>query len=175
LRRVITLRVATDGDAEAVHRLIDGAARWTTERGIRQWRPGQWSLDDVRGWIATGEVRVALRDGAIVGTVRIQDVDETFWPGASRDAGYIHRLVSDRALMGKGIGSAIVDLAEAEIARRGFHFARLDTGAENPALMRFYLERGYVLIEERDMQRAFGPAGEMVRWRAALLEKRLSD
>tara|TARA_R110000765_G_scaffold100197_1_gene187836 strand:+ start:1060 stop:1542 length:483 start_codon:yes stop_codon:yes gene_type:complete len=77
------------------------------------------------------EFRVAERAGEIIGLVHWRD-------------DFIHALHVHSAHARTGAGAALMDLAEAEIARAGFPAARLETDTFNTASQAFYAGRGYV-------------------------------
>jgi ribosomal protein S18 acetylase RimI-like enzyme len=74
---------------------------------------------------------VATRDGAVVGLVDWHD-------------DFVHALHVHSAHARSGVGTALMDLAEAEIARAGFPAARLETDTFNTRSQAFYAARGYV-------------------------------
>ena len=77
------------------------------------------------------EFRVAERDGAVVGFVD--------WEGDFVNA--LHVLAAHART---GVGAALMDEAEAEIAAAGFAAARLETDTFNRRSQAFYAKRGYV-------------------------------
>ena len=78
--------------------------------------------------------RVAERDGEIVGFVD--------WEGDFVNA--LHVLAHHART---GVGTQLMDLAEAEIAKPGFLSARLETDTINLRSQAFYRARGYVEVE----------------------------
>ena len=72
---------------------------------------------------------VATRD--VVGLVDWQD-------------DFVHALHVHSAHARSGAGTALMDLAEAEIARAGFTVARLETDTFNTRSQAFYAARGYI-------------------------------
>ena len=74
---------------------------------------------------------VAERDGEVVGLVH--------W---ERD--FVHALHVRGSHARGGVGSSLMDLAEAAIARAGFAAARLETDTFNQASQAFYAARGYL-------------------------------
>ncbi|MEH6696095.1 MAG: GNAT family N-acetyltransferase [Hyphomonas sp.] len=74
---------------------------------------------------------VATRAGALVGLVD--------WQGDFVNALHVHS-----AHARSGAGTALMDLAEAEIARAGFPAARLETDTFNTRSQAFYAARGYI-------------------------------
>ena len=76
------------------------------------------------------EFRVAERAGEVIGLVHWRN-------------DFIHALHVHSAHARNGAGTALMDLAETEIARAGFPFARLETDTFNTASQAFYAARGY--------------------------------
>jgi protein-tyrosine phosphatase len=131
------------GDAPAVVRLRDAAARWQRARGISQWTPGERTA----GWFADrarrGELFV-VRDGPqVIAAVLLQRDDEIAWGARLPEAGYLHNLVIDRRQAGQGLGRAVIAAAEARIAAWGRHTARLDCLESNGPLRAYYRRAGY--------------------------------
>ncbi|MGY9050407.1 MAG: GNAT family N-acetyltransferase, partial [Rhodobacterales bacterium] len=57
---------------------------------------------------------------------------------------FVHALHVHSAHARSGAGTALMDLAEAEIARAGFSAARLETDTFNMRSQAFYAARGYI-------------------------------
>ena len=76
------------------------------------------------------EFRVAARAGEIIGLVHWRN-------------DFIHALHVHAAHARSGAGTALMDLAETEIARAGFPAARLETDTFNLGAQAFYAARGY--------------------------------
>lgn len=74
---------------------------------------------------------VATRAGAVVGFVDWQD-------------DFVNALHIHSAHARSGVGTALMNLAEAAIAREGFPAARLETDTFNTRSQAFYAARGYV-------------------------------
>ncbi|HKS71206.1 MAG TPA: GNAT family N-acetyltransferase [Ktedonobacterales bacterium] len=143
----ITVRPATPADAAACVKIHEDAARWLWARGIRQWRPGVFQFAWLEKPIARGWLFVAERAGEPIAMAMIEPSDEEAWPDAPDDAGYIHFLRVLRSAAGQGIGAALLDWAERQIAASGKPFARLDCIADNPDLRAYYERAGYILVD----------------------------
>jgi ribosomal protein S18 acetylase RimI-like enzyme len=80
-------------------------------------------------------------DDAIVGFVNF-GLEEA---GLESDAvrGIVHNVYVDPASRDEGVGSALLDAAEAELAERGADVVAIEALADNEAARRFYRERGY--------------------------------
>ncbi len=142
-------RSATIADVTEVVALIESAYRgeasragWTTEDDMLD---GQRTDEDEIGEIIRGsrsQIRLAYRDGTLVGCVRIED---------ARDAGYIGMVSVSPTVQATGIGRRL--LAEAErIIRDELHFdrARMTVIGQRDTLMAWYLRRGYIVTGKRE-------------------------
>lgn len=135
---------ARPDDATDLVGLRDDLARWLTSRGIRQWRPGEFALDRMRTWVDRSWVHVHRVDGAVAAAVAVLPDDPDIWQAPpDGDAGYIHLLMVARPYAGQGLGDAALAHAEEVIRRTGRPLARLDAVTANPALGRWYTQRGY--------------------------------
>ncbi|HEU0027906.1 MAG TPA: GNAT family N-acetyltransferase [Ktedonobacterales bacterium] len=146
---------AADSDGLAAFLAIhEEAATWLWERGIRQWRPGEFSATALQGVLAGGgEVYLARRDGAPAGGFTLQWEDVEVWGERPPDAGYLHALCVRRADAGTGLSAALLDYASQRVATVGRAWLRLDCWAGNNALRAYYERQGfslYAVVEEAD-------------------------
>jgi ribosomal protein S18 acetylase RimI-like enzyme len=172
---LITFRRAHDGDVAAIVALREEATTWLLGRGIVQWRPGEVAPSDVRDWMATGRMYVAVapdgsqRGGGIVGAVRLAWSDEPIWGVQSPESGYLHALMTARSARGHGLGARLLRHAEDAVRRSGRPLVRLDCARDNDRLRAYYRAQGYAEVGEREW------AGEPGWNPVALLEKPLSS
>ena len=165
---------ALDPDAPVVEALLDAAAEWQLNRGISQWRPGQFG-DEVRSVIAAGDLYVSRGDGGIVGCF-ILETDCPDWMAhwliergrTPADAMYLGRLAVARELSGRGLGAGLLRSAKKIAAESGFGFLRLNCPAENERLRRFYVDAGFADLGDAELR---GPAGE--HWVCSVFESAL--
>ncbi|MHB8632116.1 MAG: GNAT family N-acetyltransferase [Candidatus Limnocylindria bacterium] len=94
--------------------------------------------DGVRERIARGQVYVARGAGRVIGTYQLRSKSDELG-----DAGYVNSLAVDPSLRGSGLGRALLEHAEAEVALRGLGRVRLDTAQPALALVSWYHRRGY--------------------------------
>lgn len=161
------VEVARPADADELIALRDRVARWLEGRGLEQWHPGELTAPDLAPWLDAGLVHV-VRDprAAIVAAVAVLPDDPVWVHQPSRPAGYVHLLMVDRRLAGRGVGAALLSWVEHDLAVREAQVARLDVVEGNDHLQRWYGRQGY-----RAVGRWVDPAG---RWRPSVLrEKRL--
>lgn len=126
--------------------ILDEAARWMLERGIRQWEapcpPEVWLRMAVE--IEDREVYLARLAGADepVGTLRFEWTGRLLWPQEA-DAGYIYTMAVRPAYMGRQIGRRMLEWAIGHIRSRGKRFARLDCMTANRRLRAYYESAGF--------------------------------
>jgi len=161
-RSDLAIAAATSSELDATLAVLDDAAAWLQQRGVDQWRAGQWKRERIGEAIDRGEVHLARLDGAIVGTISLQWSDEFFWPGWPLDAGYVHRLAVGAKWHGHAIGRALLEWAVRTSAAQGRTYVRLDCVCENAKLRSYYEGLRFTYRGERRR----GPT-----WCAALYER----
>ncbi|MFG2720364.1 GNAT family N-acetyltransferase [Streptomyces sp. NPDC048416] len=145
----LALDLADACDLPALTSLYDGAARWMLEHGIDQWQPGGKDAEHFRLRMAQGEVWLARTGSVVVGAYELWWQDEPAWGEQPPVAGYVHRLMVDRAAAPRGAGKALLGHAERRIAETGRTLCRLDCRSDNAALVRYYEGRGYAVVGEQ--------------------------
>ncbi|WP_406508923.1 GNAT family N-acetyltransferase [Streptomyces sp. NBC_00212] len=145
----LVLDLAADSDVPVLTSLYDGAARWMLDNGIDQWQPGGKDAEHFRLRMKEGEVWLArTAGGEAVGAYELWWDDEPAWGPQPPVAGYVHRLMVDRAAAPPGTGKALLAHAERRIAESGRPLCRLDCRSDNPGLLRYYRGAGYVVVGE---------------------------
>ncbi|MFC4958525.1 GNAT family N-acetyltransferase [Streptomyces mauvecolor] len=146
----LVLDLADDSDVPALTSLYDGAARWMLDNGIDQWQPGGKDAEHFRLRMEEGEVWLArTAGGEVVGAYELWWQDEPAWGPQPPVAGYVHRLMVDRAAAPAGTGRALLTHAEERIAASGRALCRLDCRSDNPGLLRYYRSIGYTRVGEQ--------------------------
>jgi GNAT superfamily N-acetyltransferase len=164
----VTIEDATPADASEILRLRSQAERWLASRGIDQWREGEVTPADVAAQIGRGEWHVVREGAALCAAGRLLWSDPDVWRERDRLAAYVHGLVVDRRLAGRGLGSTFLAWAEDRARAAGVPALRLDCVETNGDLRRYYRDRGFREVGRRD----FG--GE--RWLpVVLMQKPLSS
>lgn len=166
----LDFRPARDADAPALVRLRDDAARWMQANGIVQWKPGELGEDHFRRRMAEGEVWLAEASGRAVGGWELWWNDPAAWGVRPADAGYVHRLMVDRAAAPPGAGRTMLAEAERRIAEAGRAYCRLDCVSTNPRLRAYYESAGYTVVGEQPLK----DGGLGSRYAVTLLEKELT-
>lgn len=98
-------------------------------------KAGSATEADVAAWVSDHLVLVAEIDGEVVGGVRIEETDP--------DRAKVSRLGVRADRKGEGIGSRLLERAEAAARDRGHATVWLTTPPEHPHLPDFYRSRGY--------------------------------
>ncbi|MGW6394497.1 GNAT family N-acetyltransferase [Streptomyces sp. NPDC055103] len=167
----VTFRQADDRDPALLVGLFDGAADWMARNGIDQWKPGGKSAEHFRGRIAAGEVWLALGRDRAVGAYELWWEDEQAWGAQPPVAGYVHRLMTDRASAPAGTGRALLAHAEGRIVAGGRAVARLDCVSSNPRLRTYYEAAGYRVVGEEPGKLA----ADGTRYGVTLMERSLVE
>ena len=147
----LRVRSATDADLTSLVRLRDDAARWMLAHGVTgQWRPGELDEGHFRRVMADGEVWLAEAGGNVVGAWELWWDDEDAWGPQPPVAGYVHRLMVDRAAAAPGTGLLLLRAAERRVAAVGRTRVRLDCLAGNARLNAYYRDAGYRPVGRKD-------------------------
>ncbi|MEU7029679.1 GNAT family N-acetyltransferase [Streptomyces sp. NPDC046275] len=148
----LRFRLAAEPDLATLVRLRDDAARWMLARGVTgQWRPGELDEEHFRRVAAGGgEVWIAEADGEVVGGWELWWQDEAAWGVQPPVAGYVHRLMVDRATAAPGTGRLLLAAAERRVAEAGRALVRLDCLAGNEALNAYYRDAGYRAVGHKE-------------------------
>lgn len=142
---------AEPADAERLLALRESAAAWLAGRGIRQWEPGEMTLQQIRDQVVTGDWFVVRSGPSVVGALRLLWEDEPMWGPQPPDAAYVHGLVIDRDYAGLGLGRAMLDWAGQQARQAGRSQLRLDCGEDNAALRAYYERQGFQTVGRRDL------------------------
>jgi GNAT superfamily N-acetyltransferase len=162
------IRVSVSARAELpkAAEILDEASAWLEGRGLVGW-PRPFPIEFLEAGLAKGDTYLAQAGATALGTFTLYRSDATFWgerPHEPPDhARYLHRLAVRRGH--RGLGRALVDLAEIIARAAGAACLRLDCAAGNPGLRRYYEELGFEHRGDLDV-----PG---LNWRASLYEKPL--
>ncbi|MGO4630692.1 GNAT family N-acetyltransferase [Streptomyces sp. 2RAF24] len=166
------IRPATEADLTTLVRLRDDAARWMASTAVPgQWRPGELDEEHFRRIIDRDEVWLAEDAGRVVGAWELWWADEDAWGPQPPVAGYVHRLMVDRATAAPGTGRLLLEAAEARVSEAGRSHVRLDCLAGNAPLNAYYQRSGYRVVGHKEGKPQPGGAPKSF----TLLEKELSD
>ncbi|WP_190220082.1 GNAT family N-acetyltransferase [Streptomyces griseosporeus] len=150
----ITIRAGGPADIPAVLGLFDGAMEWlvaqgrTGQWGTEPWSTSQGTVDIVTHYLTKGQPFVAEAGGVPVGTLTLTEGPGPYLPPAGEPERYVHLLVTDRRLKGRGIGGALLAHAVAETRRAGVALLRVDCYAgDDRKLVAFYERNGFTPTE----------------------------
>jgi GNAT superfamily N-acetyltransferase len=152
----LSVRLLEADDAGLADQLagLVNAVYKVAENGL--WREGmtRTSAADMAELIAAGEIAVAERDGAIAGTVHVEDIED--------GAALFGMLAAAPEHRGAGVGGALVDFAERHAAARGRRAMRLELlvprgweHASKEFLKGWYGRRGYRVIRTDRMDELY--------------------
>jgi ribosomal protein S18 acetylase RimI-like enzyme len=135
-------------DLEPLYRSLHGHHREVSDLPVLA--DGDLSWERRRAWygrlLADGEafVLVARGDGRPVGYgfVDVRDGADDTWPYGHRMAELVTLSVAPDA-RGGGVGTALMDAVDAELARRGVHDLEMFVMAGNDRARAFYERRGF--------------------------------
>ena len=135
-----SFRRARQADAPAVTALVHAAYRHYVERIAIT--PGPMT-DDYQQVIRDHQVTVAEQDAAIAGVIVLRVTEEGF---------LIDNVAVLPAHRGRGLGRALLELAEAEARRAGFDSVYLYTHEKMTENLALYSKIGYVEYDRRREQ-----------------------
>jgi protein-tyrosine phosphatase len=116
--------------------------------GIDQWSPGEVPVAWLERQVAQGQVFVLRRGGELGGTVTVSFEDPLVWGADAGPAGYLHNLIVDRRLEGRGVGRRLLHWAEDCVAAAGLSVVRLDCVAANRRLRDYYESAGFRWVRD---------------------------
>jgi ribosomal protein S18 acetylase RimI-like enzyme len=134
----IEIRRATIADAAAIARVTNLAYGRVESFFIRGDRTSETEVETY--YLAHGGFLLAERDGALLGSVYVED---------RGDHGYIGLLSVDPMLQGGGLGRALMAAAEASLAAAGRPRVELLVVNLRTELPPWYRKQGYRLVGER--------------------------
>lgn len=134
--------------------VLDEAAAWLQELGIKQWparfsgRDG-WRGERLRSYVLAGETWLVRAAGEVAATFTLSGPDPDYahgWPGGPDNALYVYRMAVRRKHAGAGLGDRILDWCATTAAAAGQRWLRLDCHRENHTLQRYYTDRGFARV-----------------------------
>jgi predicted N-acetyltransferase YhbS len=140
----ISIRQAAPGDAAEVSAILQEAAKWLDDRGMRLWQAGELSPSSITRDLSEGVIFIAEDEGAAAGTIRFQLEDAQFWPDIpAGESAFVHRLAVRRRYAGGLVSSELLQWAVERTRELGRRFLRLDCEAERPRLRAVYERFGF--------------------------------
>ncbi len=138
---------AHQGHIPSVVRLIDACTQTMRENGIDQWDEIYPNEDIITKDVGSRSLYVLEQDDLCIAAVSLnQEQDEAYqkihWLGGEPVL-VVHRLCVNPAHQGHGLGSRLMDLAEAHAKQNAYVSIRLDAYTGNPRAVKLYERRGY--------------------------------
>ena len=127
-------------------------AAWGREQGFRVW-PDDWLTPEE---LITADAQpenfcIGTMDEAVACAFILQWSDSDYWPDAPKyEAAYLHKLCVRRKYAGMGMTKLVVDAVRTECRKRGVRYIRLDTGADETAVKKIYLNAGFKIVDRID-------------------------
>ena len=124
-------------------------AAWGREQGFRVW-PDEWLTQEK---LITSDAQpenfcIGTIDDEIACAFILQWTDSEYWPNAPEyAAAYLHKLCVRRKYAGMGITKLVVNAIKAECCKRGIRYIRLDTGLDEKAVRKIYLNAGFKIVD----------------------------
>ena len=124
-------------------------AAWGREQGYRVW------LDE---WLTKEELVtpdaqpenfcIGTIDGEIACAFILQWADASYWSNAPKyEAAYLHKFCVRRKFAGMDVTKLVTEAIRAECRKRGIRYIRLDTGLDEKAVRKIYLNAGYKIVD----------------------------
>jgi len=132
-------------DLSAIYALFDSAISYQKENNFPVWNGYDRAL--INREIADGTQYKIVIDGQIAGIFSAGDagpLETELWKERTAEKSlYLNRIVTSPDFKGHRLFSRILDWAEIFAEEHGYHYARLDTWADNPHLIRYYGSFGF--------------------------------
>jgi GNAT superfamily N-acetyltransferase len=129
--------------------LLEEAAAWLWQRGLRQWEPG--SMLAQRGalssWADVGHLVIARVGDDLAGGCFLVPETNPEWRRHPGDAHHLHKLVVARRWAGRGVGAELLAWCAARTRDFGVSRLRLDCWDGNDALRAYYRDAGFHELE----------------------------
>ena len=127
---------ATYADARALQRA----------RGVTNVWP-EFGDDEILRDIAAGRLFLVVDGGTLAGIFTALDADPDIWGARERGAHvYLHRIARAAGWNGRGLTEAVLAWAEGRCRSLGREGIRLDTWADNAAMVAHYGRLGFALV-----------------------------
>jgi GNAT superfamily N-acetyltransferase len=146
----VRIRKAVADDVPTILRWRTEAAAWLHTRGSDQWSDSGLSqdafIDRVLDSIRTGETWIAEDDdGTPLGTIAVDSsADSGLWSEEElKSSLVVHRMITDRSSVGRGVGRRLLDHAEHLARRAGRKMLILDAWTTNRGLHAYYESQGF--------------------------------
>ncbi|MNZ74081.1 Acetyltransferase (GNAT) family protein [compost metagenome] len=138
------IRQANSHDFDLIRSLLIEAASWMGTLSFQQWKPEQFTVEEVQSYFNSRDIYILCSNQEAVGMCTIQDNDPGYWghlnePGYS----YLHRLTLRTSYRGKNLSKEIIYWAARRSKEQNRKGLRLDTAAQNVKLNSLYQKLGF--------------------------------
>ena len=124
-------------------------AAWGRGKGYRVW-PDEWLTENelITPNAQPENFCVGTIDGEIACAFILQWADSDYWPNSPKyEAAYLHKFCVCRKFAGMGMTKLVTEAIRAECRKRGIRYIRLDTGLDEKAVRKIYLNAGYKIVD----------------------------
>lgn len=137
------------GKVETAISVMREVAAWGREQGYRVW-PDEWLTEEK---LMTPD---AQEENFCIGTINkeivcafiLQWADSCYWLNAPKyEAAYLHKFCVRRKFSGMGMTKLVTEAISTECRKRHIRYIRLDTGLDEKAVRRIYLDAGYKIVD----------------------------
>lgn len=143
----ITVRKAALADLHAIASLFEKVILNMQRQGIDQWDEIYPTYEIHKNDIKEGSLYLCLFEGTIAAAFTLNyDCDKAYEDGHWQSQGpfcVVHRLCVNPGFQNRGLGTQVMQAAEAAAREMGFEAIRLDTFSKNPSALRLYRKLGY--------------------------------
>lgn len=140
----LDIHLAEREDAELIREMLIEAAQWMMTQGIDQWRPEQFTLDEILSYFDYRDVYLVYSGGEPAALFTLQDNDPEYW-GSRNITGYsyLHRLTVKQSFRSLGMGRELVKWAAEKSVIDEKKGLRLDCIGHNVRLNLLYQQLGF--------------------------------
>ena len=142
-----TFRKVKDGEPAAVFALILERMHWLAEKGIPQWKPGEYDkVYPLEYYQSVQNDLYVLLDNETneVVSAGVLFENDKRWEDKDTPALYLHNFAAK--VGAHGAGDAFLEHAERCAKEHGKIYMRLDSAENNEALAKYYGDRGYLPV-----------------------------
>lgn len=145
----IGIAPAIDEDIPDIQAILSHGLRSKMYRGDLAWGEAATDESQLKAIIAGGNMYVAYNEEDITGVFMLFWDDPARWGQQPPVAGYLHRFVVAPGLRGQNVGSQIIDLICAEVAKHGRQYLRLTCPSGNKDLQAYHLKNGFTRADHK--------------------------
>lgn len=146
----LTIRTVRPGDESAISDILIEVSEWLIGSGQALWSPADFVVAKLRPQL--GSFYVAEIGDAMVGVMKLEGEDPTFWPEVPPgESLFLHKLAIRRRWAGRGLAQAMISWAVQQAVAQGCRYLRLDCAATRPQLRSVYERAGFTLHSIKEL------------------------